>query len=369
MKNAKCLIALLLVFFFSLSTLQAQLPVIWKGQTQTTIEELWFPDGPNTTPQAWSLRDIYHDQTGRDTSARLQSEEGSIQKVRYSYNDKGHLISRYHDFGSDSIMEFTWTYEYDDKGDLTSALAFDENKKLISQQIMRYDDRGILVEKAGYFKNSIYNMWRTLEEEDGLLKESPELIRIGSRYMKFDWTGQRFLERRAILSFAPNQDHFMRYSYKVSKRNQLLSSVGHGRLGDTLSTVNYKYDTLARMRSALETNRIDSATRAWDFVYEGSQTKPYKVRYLNVTTNDTRPILNVDIDMEADVLKERRIKKEGALTDHYIFNGGKLDAREKRDIFGNLLERLEYDEWGRIQESTRFDENGNPSLLRRYTYK
>jgi len=348
----------------------AQLPILWKQQEKTKIEEIWYPEGNQEAAEVWATYEIWHDAQGKPVLAVLDSKEGNSQRVNFRYNEKGDLVERIHRMADTTELIFTWKHKYDDQGRKTEETSFDQEGKLISQWIRVYDEQGRLSDEAMFVRKlPEYQSWQFRDEEDGLKMHDARYLAYGPRHFYFNWSERIFLEYLNPFSLSPSEDVFQRYKFFYDEQGRVSRTELYDQLRTLVEEDDFFYDNKSRVRSLKNGNRIDSVLLVWDFQY-GDHGEVKLARVVNTADQAVEPVYKTELELQGERIAVRKSIKVNNLSEVYFYNEqGQLVKRERRDLFNALIEDWRYGPDGRITAGHKYIENEVLELLRRYSYE
>jgi|GEM_PF-1097215 len=369
MKNS-LLSALVLMLLLPALPTTAQLPVVWKQQEKTKIEEIWYPEGNQDAAELWSTQEIWHDAQGKPILAVLDSKEGNSQRVNFRYNEQGDLVERIHRMGDTTEFIFTWKHKYDAQGRKTEETSFDQQGKLISQWIRVYDEQGRLSDEAMFVRKlPEYQSWQFRDDEDGLKMHDARFLAYGPRHFYFNWSERLFLEYLNPFSLSPSEDVFQRYKFFYDDQGRVSRNELYDQLRNLVEEDDFFYDNKSRVRSLKSGNRTDSVMLVWDFQY-GDRGEVKLARVGNTADQAVEPIYKTEFELEGERVKVRKNIKVNNLRELYYYDEqGLLVKRERRDIFDALIEDWRYSPDGRLVEGRKYIDNELLELTRRYSYE
>ena len=362
--------ALVLGLLIAAFGVQAQLPLVWTNQEKTTILEYWYPNGNLDSVKLWTSQEIWHDTKGRPLLGVLEGKEGNNQRVNLRYNEQGDLEERIHRMEDSTELIFTWKHKYDDQGRMTEETSFDHEDKLISQLVMVYDEAGRLQDQAMYVRRlPEYQSWQFLDDETGLKTHDARLLAYGPRHFYFNWSERIFLEYLNPFSLLPSEDVFQRYHFTYNDQGKLAKTELFDQMRNMLEEDEFFYDNKGRERSLKSKMPFDSLNLVWDYQY-GDHGEIKLSRYVNMEDNYIEQIFKTELVMDGDRIAERRNTKIKNLQEIYFYNESNvLTKRERRDIFGSLLESWTYAPDGRLTESRKYIDDEVMEVLRKYSYE
>lgn len=374
--------ALLLVLSLP-AALRAQIPLVWKGQRLTRVVQTWYPEasgealsdaasdpGFEAGERLWATITVHHGPQGRPELVVVVGEENT-QRVNFRYDDRGDLVERIHRYPDSTDEVFTWKYRYDEADRLTERSAFDENGKLMAQEVRVYDGLGRLTDHAVYVKRyTRWENWSFLDDENGLKRHDPRLVAYGPRYFRNDWDERLFTMAMTPFSLLPQDDVFQRYKYHYEGdgmepvRSELFDPAGNLVEDDT-----WFRDAEGRLASVRSVQPMDSTELLWTFTWDSLGTVA-ETRRTDLAKGESKPLFRTEYETEGGRVTEKVTYKLGSVNDVYRYRpDGEMEYRETRDLFNTVVLRRMFDAKGRISQRWMFNDAGELASTFRYTYE
>jgi len=233
-----------------------------------------------------------------DLSSGKISKKNLLDKSSKTYNENGHLLheTRYSITNGTTSVITKVNYIYNDKEELTSIVVLEPNGDLKSKTILKYDDKGNIIERAGYDASGAFdytgkksykytdnenlveitsydpsgkligNRILLFNEKEYLMSdESNSEGYVGKILFKYDSLGNKVEE-----VYYSNGEYGEKIIYKYNEEGKLISEKHYnedGRLSAMSSQSYYKYDKAG--------NEIEHANYSYDNQFNDKTRKEY----------------------------------------------------------------------------------------------
>jgi hypothetical protein len=187
---------------------------------------------------------LIYDSYNRLTEISHKLSNGdAVSRRRYSYSAGGILAREVAEwFDREGAMEYTWTYQYDPKGNLLEKAYRHEQRPFSARWTYRYDTRDRVVEER---------FWDTTERPFTAL------------YKLYDSKGAQISEERS----GRGADQSYRKSYEYDAAGRMIESVQTTLEGEQISREAYRYNTEGDLVESARYNADDSLATSTRYTY------------------------------------------------------------------------------------------------------
>ena len=295
------------------------------------------------------------------------------------YDEKGNILEKiYFDGPQDSIIDFRETNKYDEKGNTIEENQFLSYDIFLITLIFKYDKRDSLIEHVRIYFDE-YDKGSPIKKDSTFYKYNikgnkiEEIIyKCDSLYQtinyKYDTKGNKIED----IKFDNNQNIIEKRIYKNNNNGKVLEEVCLGANQNILEKRLYNYKDYGKKTELsvygskgfisiryFRTYDLNGYTDdQFDYDETGTKTHIYQIKY---NLNGDRIEENVEYQGEGN--KKNHFKtlyvynKKGNLDQelyYYLLNKILYTQNYKYDNYGNLIEKLTYDEYNQLSSKTEY---------------
>lgn len=297
------------------------------GKVNFTSEEVTtktqYDSNENVTMEKDETGQVTQTTYGTGAEANLPKTEvtkqgdKTVSDVSYSYDKSGNTIKE-----SDSIAETETISEYDEDGDLILEEGYEEGE-LISREETDYDEKDhIITEDSTVTQGNVKEESTTVLDPMGREIKSQDENTTETTTTAYDFLGRQVKIQKELNGVVKTEEN------KYDANGTLLSETS-----DTGVTTSYSYDTINRVKEAVEVSKdgITKTTKT-DYGYADQEIhtlsgmKSYQNLSVVTTTVNGKVQEETYTDGSGNTVRE---KSNGIYTDH-VFTG---DGKETASIF------------------------------------